>query len=331
MAHNLFGKRFYSHRVPAWHNLGLVLEEELGAVDAFHRIGGYDVRYRPIITVDGLAVPGRALVRGPVADDPNEVVLGVVSEDYTLITPADTCHIWDRAVGKPVETIGSLGRGEELFITTKLPSFDVKGDELDSYLLCCNDFSGARSAEASVVPVRVVCQNTLVVARNMASESYFVRHTGDAAERLAEWLKEIYWRAQEKADALKEVFEILAEHRMRARQAESVLSFTYPFRAEPTINAPETTMTVRRQRWEALKDNMLLRRRTAKELFEGRGTGMDSLATAGTAWGLYNAVVELEDNRIGIGDASKSYNALFGNRAATKERCFSKLMEICRN
>ncbi len=41
MAHNLFGERFVSARVPAWHQLGLVLEEPVSATQAWNLAGPY--------------------------------------------------------------------------------------------------------------------------------------------------------------------------------------------------------------------------------------------------------------------------------------------------
>ena len=41
MAHNLFGERFVSVRVPAWHKLGRVLEEPVSATQAWNLAGPY--------------------------------------------------------------------------------------------------------------------------------------------------------------------------------------------------------------------------------------------------------------------------------------------------
>src|SRR4051794_40122386 len=120
MAHNLFGERFYSLRRPAWHGLGLVLDEELGAADAFDRIGAYDVHLEDLTTAGGLPIPHKAIVRDRVDDQLQ--VFGVVGPDYHLVSPRDVVTLWDKAVSRPVETIGALGKGETLFVSTKLPT-----------------------------------------------------------------------------------------------------------------------------------------------------------------------------------------------------------------
>ena len=50
MAHNIFGERFLGQRKPAWHQLGLVVDEPIGAVKALERIGTYEVIMEDLVT-----------------------------------------------------------------------------------------------------------------------------------------------------------------------------------------------------------------------------------------------------------------------------------------
>src|ERR671939_1878460 len=78
MAHNLFGNRFFSYRQPAWHKLGLVLDEALGAEAAFDRIGAYDVHLEDLQTVGGMTVPHKAIVHDGISDEEPLKVFGIV-------------------------------------------------------------------------------------------------------------------------------------------------------------------------------------------------------------------------------------------------------------
>lgn len=328
MAANIFGNRFVDNREPAWHRLGLVITEPLSAVAAFKRMGQYEVDLSPIVipahgSREGeILMHQNAIVRSPTEDDPTHRVFGTVSEDYVLIQPIEFCQIWDEHVGEPIETIGALGLGETLFLSTKLPSFDVKGDQVDNYLVSASPMTGGDAAEGRVTPVRPVCQNTLILGGIRATERYRILHTEGAKDRLANWLSEIHDRALERSEAIKAAFNILAKHRVSNYQTTKVLERAYPFPSKPKLDAPDDVLTAREEHWEYLVSGAKTRRAAAKELFDGHGQGSEVEAAAGTAWGLYNAVVELEDYRRGRGIESISKDALYGERAKAKARAF---------
>lgn len=337
MPASIFGNRFVDNREPAWHRLGLVIADPLSAVAAFKRMGKYEVDLSPIVIpahgsrTGEIPMHQNAIIRSPTPDDPEHRVFGAVSEDYVLIQPNEFCRIWDEHVGEPIETIGALGRGETLFISTKLPSFDVRGDQVDNYLVAASPMTGGDAAETRVTPIRVVCENTLILSAYMATETYRIVHTEGAKERLASWLSEIHDRAIERTEAIKAAFNILAKHRVSRYHVGKVLEVAYPLPKKPRLAAPEEVVQAREERWEYLVNMSKQRRSAAKELFNGRGQGSDVPAAAGTTWGLYNAVVELEDYRRGRGVESISEDALYGERAKTKARAFEACLEIAQN
>lgn len=332
MTASLFGKRFVGHREPAWHNLGLVVQEEISAREAFQRMGPYEVK---LVTVRGNVpvgpLPYKVIVRDPTPDDPQHRTFGIVKEGYTLITPANFCDIWDEHVAEPIETIGALGHGETLFISTQLPDFNVRGDEVKNFLLAVSPMTGGQVAEVRITPVRVVCQNTLIASGEMATEFYRIRHDAHAKERLASWLTDAMERALARAEILKEAFNVLADCQLVSSETEEVLAETYPMPRPPKEDAPPNVMEQRLKAYEDSKVGILHRRASAMELFEGRGTGMDLPATKGTAWGIYNSVVELEDYRRGRGDRAIAEDALFGGRAQAKARAFEACLRVSGN
>jgi phage/plasmid-like protein (TIGR03299 family) len=331
MSHEIFGTRFISFRAPAWHRLGQVVHEEISAITALKAVGEYTVELRELVVAGGIPAEGyRAIVRNPTHDDPKPRIFGVVSDDYTLVTPQDVCRLWDEHVGEHIETLGVLKKGASIFITTKLDTFSVKGDPCESYLLLHNGMDGKEAVEIVWSPVRVVCQNTLRLARQVASDIYYIRHDRYALVRLAEWLGKAWAEAKQKAELGRQAFELMANRRVTRDEVQQFVTAVYPLPNLPKENAPPDVLKARQEAWEIKRDAILQRRTAVTELFNGAATGAFMDAMKGTAWGLYNSVVELEDYRRGKREASAA-DALFGFRAATKERAFTEALELARN
>jgi hypothetical protein len=89
-------------------------------------------------------------------------------------------------------------------------------------------------------------------------------------------------------------------------------------------------MSERWKRYELDLNLVRQRRAAALGLFAGAGTGMDSQASRGTMWGLYNAIVELENFREGGSDEQAATEVLIGDRAAVMQRAFSRALELSR-
>lgn len=326
MSDNLFGERFGDARYPAWHSLGQVFAEEISATAALKRIGQYEIKLVPA-KAGNVPLGKNAILRSPTSDDPETRVFGIVGEDYLLLTPQDVCSIYDEHVGQPVETIGALGHGETFFLSTQLPTLDVKGDEVENYLLISNPMTGLMSAEIRVTPVRVVCRNTLIASDRMATQKLKIVHDLSAKQKMAEWLRETYEFAEMTATVLRDLFVEMAKVRVRDAEARKLFEHSYPTPSRPSLNAPQSVMEQRIRWWEENVNLMQRRRDGAKSLFEGMGTGMDLPAAKGTLWGAYNAVVETEDYRRGRNDDQIGASALFGERAAAKKRAFEYAVE----
>lgn len=321
MSHNLFGERFQDARKPAWHHLGKVAEKAMGALKALTEIGAYEV-YLAEAKANGIKLDRNAILRRPTEDDPTTRVFGIVSKDYTLLTPQDVCAIYDERVGQPVETIGALGHGEMFFLSTYLPTVDVKGDEVENYLLIANPMTGLASAEIRVTPIRVVCENTLIASDRYATEKLRIVHDATAKVRFGEWLQETYEVAETTVKVLTDLFTLMASTRARTADAQKLFEAAYPIPNKPRTNAPKSVVEQRIRWWEENVNLMERRREGAKILFEGFGTGMDTKAAKGTLWGAYNAVVECEDYRKGRNEDQVGASALFGERAQSKKRAF---------
>lgn len=327
MSANLFGNRFFSLRQPAWHGLGVVTEDEIGAVEAYSRITPFDVSLEPMFTrIDGQETDTkmRAIYRHPVPDDPKYKLLGTVGSDYRLITPLRLCELYDENVERSIETMGALGSGETLFFSTRLPSYDVKGDEVDSYMLVDSPYSGNAAIRVRVTPVRVVCQNTLVVARSQATESYAIKHDEAAEKDLGVWLGGIVARAEGRIANLREAFETMASQKVETVNLESLLLAVFPNPKAPNREHPNPAFVLRQEEmYESNKRYVEKSRTVVRELFDGGGVGQDTPAASGTAFGLFNAVCERAQYASGIREGGSGlWDTITGFRAQESERAF---------
>jgi phage/plasmid-like protein (TIGR03299 family) len=331
MSASLFGERFLDARRPAWHNLGVVLDgkEKVTATDAYSRLGTYVVRLAPV-TADGVSLNQQAILRDATPDDDEIRVFGVTGPEYHLITPDDICTIWDERVGVPVETVGALGLGETFFVSTFLPTLDVKGDEVENYLTVANPMTGTKAADVFVSPVRTVCANTLAAGLISAVERFRITHDRYAKQRMGDWLQLAYEEAETTAKMLNEAFKILASTKVSEDAAKGIFDDAYPHPNRPARNAPPETMELRNKWFDENVSLMNRRRDGAFELFSGKGTGMDSKAAKGTAWGAYNAVVETEDYRTGRDEQQIAESSMFGERMKHKKKAFEASMEYAK-
>jgi len=330
MAHNLFGDRFFSFRTPAWHKLGKVLDQELNAAQAFDLIGAYDVYTEAMTTASGLSVPSKAVVRAPVNGEDKPTVLSVVSEDYVLVTPRQVVNAWDGAVTCPVETIGALGKGETLFISTKLPTLDVNGDEVENYMLLDSPMTGNDAIKILVTPVRVVCQNTLIATKSVSTETHRVIHDSRAEDRLKQWLDHVYAKAVARTEDMNRAFRAMAAKPVTKEDQSNVLEMVYTMPAMPRrLDMPEAVYIERSAKFEYDVRRTQDKRAATLELFEGKGLGSTTSAARGSAWGLYNAIVELEDYS-GRQTCATAESAIVGDRARVKATAYDVCLDLVR-
>lgn len=341
MAHEIWSKRFYSARnVPAWHHISLL--DELCITDDGTRTAGdvLTLMGEPSVELVPLSYDYNgqqissgysAIVRAGTPEDPKAVQFGVVSGDYELITPYSAANMWDTEVTLPVETMAFLKSGASLFITGKLPTFDVRGEAVDNYLILNNPMDGYGAASGHVANIRVVCANTLRAAIGRSDSNFRIRHQKGATKLLARWLKDTYQAALTSLDVMKEAYDILAAKPVTTVQVKWIADTLYKMPQRPNPDSPrkrdlETVMAA----YEYRRDWVTRARSTVVRLYEGEGTGLSGVATEGTAWAGWNAVAEFETYRRGT-TQSMAQNIIDGDRARTIKRGYSLFAELAKN
>jgi hypothetical protein len=341
MAHNILGNRFYNNRTePAWHGLGMNVENgEWNAEEALRALGVFDVVKKPLSYVNNEGMPEETeffgLFREPIAEDFNWRMLGTpVTKDYELITPLTAAQLWDQNVRDEndntvaVETVGILGRGERLFITTRLPGFDVKGDEVASYLFFDNPLENNVNVGAYVTPVRVVCQNTVMAGIAAARQTFQVTHHKGVIELMSTWLSTVYQKALIANGKIAKASNHMASIPVNDVQIKWIVEGTYPMpKMQEHQPRARQSLEERQKQWEYNIELTQRSRDTAIAFFQGSGTGMNTRAADGTAWGAFNAVSELETYRRGS-QSSAVANFFTGDRGDRMRRAFNLALNV---
>lgn len=345
MSANILGKRFYNDRkAPAWHGIGMnrggnISDTPRTAIEALELVGDIKIEKRPLLLGDGNGGGTDsgyyAIMREPIPEDDEWRMLGTpVTEAYEPIqlkaaAALHTSNVVDLS-GNPVniDTLGILGKGERMFIGTKLPSFDVNGDQIDNYLLFDNPLVPGISLGVYTTSVRVVCQNTLNAGIDRAAEMRKISHHEGAEKIIGEWLSGIYERALVTIDVMKEAYEILASTKVSEPQIRWIINETYPLPDKPKLSGNyRSSIEAREQRYVGNLSRVQRTRRLCHSLYNGEGVGSDRVAAAGTAFGAWNAVAEMETYRRGADDKA-AVAMMNGDRANRTRRAFSLAMNV---
>lgn len=284
MPHNIDSMAY--HGDPPWHGLGTAVKHRPTSDEMITAAGlNWEVEMRPIL-LQGQPPQQKPrkcqLIRKPRSTAESEIPLAVVSPRYRTLQNSEAFEFFDPIVGKNAavfETAGSLGHGERVWVLAKVPGeMHIVGDDCcERYLLLSNSHDGKGSVAIKFTPIRVVCQNTLILALANGQKAYSVRHSKCMDERLAEVqeILTVVWNTFAAAVAL---FKVLAAVPVRSDGLERYLARVYPQKPE------DQKKRIRPAKWDDIT-----------ELFE-RGDA-PTLKPNHTLWGAYNAVTRYEDYR----------------------------------
>ena len=328
MAHDLETFRngdaaFYSARTPAWHRLGTVTEQALTIPDALSvsHLAGWDITKQPLVTLghDGQAVevPGKYAVvrRNP---DPELAgqsdVLGVVGEDYTVVSNEDAFAFLGQLVDDgdvKIETAGSLREGKRVFVTMKVPGHITvaDGDDLDLYVAVATGHDGLFAFHAFPTPVRVVCQNTLSMAMAGMDRSYKMVHTDGVGLRIAEAREALRVTFKEG-----ELLGTAAREMLTTKISNDLFDRII---AENFVSSPADATPTTLARVAQKQDDLRTLFRNAPTQEIGRGT----------AWAAFNAVAEWSEyvRPRDAGSERSTESVLMGATAQTRQKAWGLL------
>ncbi len=270
-----------------WHEIGTQVPQDVTAEEMI-RAAGMDwyVEVRPARGAKQINRQGEysryEVVRVPRPQtEESEVLLGVVGRRYQPLQNVDAFDFFDPIVGQHkahFETAGVLGQGERIWVMARMPGAMevVKGDDCLKYLLLSNTHTGEGSVIAKFTSIRVVCQNTLMMAMDDGQKVYRVRHSKKMQFKLDE-LSDFLAITQKVFLKAEESFRRLAKTEMNEKRLETYLEAVFP-RSEAQKKKGEEPA-----RWKSLR-----------ELFDGT-PDLQVPGVRGTMWAAYNAVTRFED------------------------------------
>jgi phage/plasmid-like protein (TIGR03299 family) len=275
---------FASLREPAWHGLGTILDSEVSTQEMLEvaHLAGWNVR------LEDVALPGRShknyfAVTRTNPFDGDADVLGVVGERYKVLQNEDLFSFADNMLdGGRWETAGSIKNGTVVFGSLALDRevvLDPSGatDKVNTYLLVHTSHDGSLAVQASVTPVRVVCQNTLNYALSGVKQSYKIRHTSTVTGKV-QAAREALGLANKYLDEFEKEAQTLITKEITADTFFDIIKAAYP--------EPDKDVKGSLTKWTNKVD-------TLWDIYQG-----ETVAQAGimnTAWGAYNTLTERLD------------------------------------
>lgn len=272
---------FASFREPAWHGLGTVFQSEvtdyMEMLD-LASLSGWNVHEEDIALESGDArfvTPAKAIVA---TIGTETVVLGVTGERYRIVDNEDAFKFLQSLHdGARWETAGAIKDGRVVFGTIAFDRdfvIDPNGvsDRVSSYLLCHTSHDGSTALGGGVTPIRVVCKNTLNVALGNIKNTFKIRHTQKASERMA--AEAALWR---QANVYMDAFEVEAQ----ALYAAPVTTKQYLAVVDDLFPKPEEDKKGSFSKWE-----------NRRGLYVQAWNGKPNAGIKNTAWGVFNALTE---------------------------------------
>lgn len=202
---------------------------------------------------------------------------------YAVVQPKDGFMIvrdvaeeYLRQFGKEVlyDTAGSLDGGKRIWMSLRLPTFELVGDETELFLVFTNTYDGSGSVKMLITPIRVVCNNTLNVALQTAKRCFSMRHTTNIMARMSEAQEALGMNVRYIAD-LTEYGAAMAKKKIEDNQLKTILNGIF----DPKEKKP-TELQVRNAE-------------ACKAAYYVCYAAPDITKFQGTAWGAINAMADL--------------------------------------
>lgn len=245
--------------------------------------------------------------------------LGIVTDRYNIVQPTEVLEFFRDIVGAggmQLETAGSLDGGRKVWAMAKTgDGFAIRGqDRVEGYLLLSTSFDGSMATRAQFTSVRVVCNNTLQLASAQTKGAIKIPHSATFDARGVKidlgLLSGAFGTFEEQANAL-------ADRKLTNREAMELLArVLIPSSGEADFEQ-ETVSTKRMNQVTRVFD-----------LYQGIGKGAGLASSAGTAWGLVNAVTEYVDHEAGRNTNNRFRSGQFGPGAAMKADAFNRALAL---
>lgn len=243
--------------------------------------------------------------------------LSVVSHRYQIVQPREVLEFYRDLTefsGYELETAGVLKGGRKFWALARTgQATALKGnDQVNGYLLLATSCDGTLATTATPTTVRVVCNNTLSISLNGATNAIKVPHSTRFDPRT---VKKQLGIAVSQWDEFMYRMRTLAERKVQTKEA---LGFFMNVLCDINAHAPIP---------EAIPNKRAMEK--VQTLYEGKGRGAELESARGTAWGLLNAVTEYVDHeRRARSSEYRMDSAWFGQGAVIKQKALNAALQL---
>lgn len=240
--------------------------------------------------------------------------LSVVSPSYKIVQPGEILDLFRNLLGVgglEMSACGTMFGGREFWATAKFTAGNAgsTADMVEGHVLLHTSLDCSHATTMRRVLTRTVCKNTLRMAfAEKAKGFYKCSHRSEFDPQAARAFLGLNMDAWNRA---KSAMLRLANREVRTAEAEHTLTQLFAPAA--------STSTLTGEQIERIQETTGFKKTLA--LFSGAGMGSRLDTSAGTAWGLLNAVTEYTDHHVRAQSAENRWaSAQFGAGDALKQR-----------
>ena len=296
---------------PAWHKLGIVLDD-YPDVDSAFKCSGLDWNVKK----EQLLLPSQNLLteKYAITRDLDNRILGYSGKQYEVyqnqvafewIRPLIDSGFWK------IDAAGSLKSGECCWILLKQNEYEIiPGDMLKEYLLFTWAHNGLLANIIQPTSIRVVCNNTLQASLS-GSNKVKVRHTPTIFAKM-DFIQTLFQQAEKSFEEQNLAFQKLLNTTLTDAQLEAFVDAQIPI--------PDK---VGRGQTIAKKNNEIV-----KSMVFGKATGHLQLGIKNTAYGLFQAMTEANEHVLIHQGTDAGYNILFGVGFDRNKELFSEVIKL---
>ena len=321
MAHEIESAMYVKQ--PAWHELGVVLEDIPDTDKAYIMSGlNWNVEKQPLFYSDGYTefddgYETKQLLNTRVTDmfaitrDKDRLILGYCKDQYEIYQNEDAFNWCKPLAESPFwdwESAGSLKEGKVCWALLKQGEYKLAGaDLLKNYLMMTWSHDGSTAVTVQPTTIRVVCNNTLQMAMGEGGSLAKVRHHKMLHERLDD-VRELHDLTGQSFKTQADSFRKLIRMKMTDIQIEETVDELYPIDEESSGYAKNINTF-------------------AKDMCFGLASGHKELGIQNTGYGVAMALTEANEHYIG-GNRIKSRgaNILLGNGKIMNDKIVSTLL-----
>lgn len=296
----------YVGEVP-WHGLGteITKDEDATNPDKFLVAAGLDweVETIPVVTEDLKQETTHFATRRTT----DNKILGVVGGRYRPLQNKDAFNWFTPFLETgdvKFEAGGSLRGGAVIWALAKVDAQEEvrRNDTIQSYILLSHGHDGLHCVKAGFTPIRVVCMNTLRMAKSHVDTKLIkLRHTASLENNLKN-IGEIMNLAVGEFHATVEQYKLLADKGINQKDVEKYVKKVFDITADEEDEEKIATKTL----------NKIAK--ITDLTFNGRGN------TGKTYWDAYNGVTEYLSHEAGRNNDTRLHSLWFGDNGKLNKK-----------